>query len=108
MNDATNATGAVFLGMTLGCARCHDHKYDAITQRDYYAVQSFFRGAKREKPEMKMRPAEPGVVTAAFKADNSELSRLRGKRESLLAAARASLENDNANKAEKRSHPTTT
>jgi hypothetical protein len=102
LNDATDATGAVFLGMTLGCARCHDHKYDAISQRDYFAVQAFFGGAQRERPEMKVRPAEPEFVTAAFKADSAELSRLRGEREELLTAARAAIEKENASQPEKK------
>jgi hypothetical protein len=42
LNDATDTTGSVMLGLTVGCARCHDHKYDRITQRDYYRLQSFF------------------------------------------------------------------
>jgi hypothetical protein len=40
--DRVKTLGTAFLGMTLECARCHDHKYDPITQRDYYAFGSFF------------------------------------------------------------------
>ena len=40
--DAVDTVGSVFLGITLGCARCHDHKYDPIPQRDYYRLQAFF------------------------------------------------------------------
>jgi len=39
-------TGKVFLGMTLGCARCHDHKFDPIPQRDYYAFGGFFHSTQ--------------------------------------------------------------
>lgn len=42
LNDLTDVTGDVFLGMGMGCARCHDHKYDPILQRDYYRLQAFF------------------------------------------------------------------
>jgi hypothetical protein len=42
LNDVTDTTGAVFLGLTVGCARCHDHKFDPITQKDYYRLQAFF------------------------------------------------------------------
>jgi hypothetical protein len=37
-----NTTGAVFLGLTVGCAQCHDHKFDPISQRDYYQLFAFF------------------------------------------------------------------
>src|SRR5262249_49774121 len=42
LNDMTDTTGQVFLGLTLGCARCHDHKFDPILQEDYYRFQAFF------------------------------------------------------------------
>ena len=42
LTDVVNTTGSVFLGVTLGCARCHDHKYDPISQRDYYRIEGFF------------------------------------------------------------------
>ena len=35
-------TGEVFLGLSVGCARCHDHKFDPILQKDYYRLQAFF------------------------------------------------------------------
>ena len=40
--EVTAATSSVFLGLTVGCARCHDHKYDPIPQKDYYRWQAFF------------------------------------------------------------------
>ncbi len=40
--DRTNTFGKAFLGFTLECARCHDHKYDPISQKDYYQIFSFF------------------------------------------------------------------
>jgi hypothetical protein len=51
LTDAADTTGAAFLGLTLGCARCHDHKYDPITQSDYYALQAFFAASDRPYPE---------------------------------------------------------
>lgn len=44
LNDVTGTVGSVFLGLTTGCAQCHDHKYDPIPQKDYYRLQSFFAG----------------------------------------------------------------
>jgi len=42
LSDVTETTGQVFLGMAIGCAKCHDHKYDPILRRDYYRLQAFF------------------------------------------------------------------
>ncbi|HIG84300.1 MAG TPA: DUF1553 domain-containing protein [Verrucomicrobia bacterium] len=46
MDDIVSATGAAFLGLTIGCARCHDHKYDPISQKDYYRLVGFFLPGK--------------------------------------------------------------
>ena len=40
--DRTNTTGAVWLGLTVGCCQCHNHKYDPLTQNDYYRLYAFF------------------------------------------------------------------
>ena len=42
LTEITGTVGSVFLGLTIGCARCHDHKFDAIPTTDYYRLQSFF------------------------------------------------------------------
>ena len=44
LNDITDTTAQGFMGLTMGCARCHDHKFDPITQEDYYRLQAFFVG----------------------------------------------------------------
>jgi hypothetical protein len=50
LTDAADTTGEVFLGLTLGCARCHNHKYDPISQRDYFAMQAIFAASDRPYP----------------------------------------------------------
>ncbi len=42
LDDVTDVTGDVFLGLSMGCARCHDHKFDPILQADYYRLRAFF------------------------------------------------------------------
>jgi hypothetical protein len=66
LSDAADTTGEVFLGLSMGCARCHDHKYDPIRQRDYFALQAFFAASDRPYP-LKVR-------VAGIKAINGLLS----------------------------------
>lgn len=46
IDEIIRATGEAFLGMTVGCARCHDHKFDPILQRDYYGLYATFAGVR--------------------------------------------------------------
>ncbi|HKA08289.1 MAG TPA: DUF1549 and DUF1553 domain-containing protein [Gemmataceae bacterium] len=55
LNDITDTTAQAFLGITLGCAKCHDHKFDPIPQEDYYRIQAFFAGWK--EVEVPIMPA---------------------------------------------------
>ncbi len=46
LDDVIRATGESFLGLTIGCARCHDHKFDPLSQKDYYALYATFAGVR--------------------------------------------------------------
>ena len=46
LNELTGVTSSVFLGLTVGCAQCHDHKYDPVSQRDFYRLQAFFAATR--------------------------------------------------------------
>ncbi len=46
LTEMTNVVGSALLGVTLGCARCHDHKFDPIRQSDYYRIQAYFAAAQ--------------------------------------------------------------
>ncbi|MEK0446174.1 MAG: hypothetical protein RLZZ399_1495 [Verrucomicrobiota bacterium] len=58
LNDITDTTGDVFLGLGLQCARCHDHKFDPILQKDYYALQAFFAGILPRQDQPAATPAD--------------------------------------------------
>src|SRR5579864_3469767 len=58
LNEITTTTGNVFLGMTVGCARCHNHKYDPIPQRDFYRMQAFFAATRIDDRPAPFLPVE--------------------------------------------------
>jgi Protein of unknown function (DUF1553)/Protein of unknown function (DUF1549) len=70
LDDITDTTGLAFLGMTIGCAHCHDHKFEPIPQTDYFRLQAFFTGAqfRRDAPvASKTELAEFAAGVAAYK-----------------------------------------
>ena len=82
--DMVNTTGTAFLGLTMGCARCHNHKFDPILQKDYYAMQAVFAGVNQgERVLRKTMDAGAAKELAALKADeaakNAELEGFRKK-----------------------------
>ncbi len=63
--DRVNTTATVFLGLTIGCARCHDHKYDPISQRDYYQFFALLNNADEPTlpvPTMQQAKEEPALL----------------------------------------------
>jgi hypothetical protein len=68
--ERTEAFGATFMGITVGCAVCHDHKFDPTTQRDFYSLSAFFNNLD-EKPFNDDRPVWAPVVRVP-KADKAE------------------------------------
>ncbi|MDR3636313.1 MAG: PSD1 and planctomycete cytochrome C domain-containing protein [Isosphaeraceae bacterium] len=53
LDDMIAATGSAFLGLTVNCARCHDHKFDPITQKDYYGLQAVLAGVQHSERDVK-------------------------------------------------------
>ena len=85
--DMTETTGTVWLGLTFNCARCHDHKYDPITQEEYYRLSAFFNQTPVNGGGGD--PQTPPVLTVAsgdLKKRDSELKR------ELVAAEKALAE----------------
>jgi cytochrome c553 len=66
LDDILGNIGTTFLGLTVGCARCHDHKYDAIPARDYYRMLSAFTTTVRSEVELDLDPEGYKKAKAAF------------------------------------------
>ena len=80
--DRANTTGTVWMGLTVGCAQCHDHKYDAITQKEFYQLYAYFNNItekamdgnrKDSPPVVKLPTPEQEAELAAFDAQIGEL-----------------------------------
>jgi hypothetical protein len=54
--DRVSTTGAAWLGLTVGCAECHSHKYDPLTQREFYQLFAFFNNADDQELPARLRP----------------------------------------------------
>jgi mono/diheme cytochrome c family protein len=98
LTERTDIIGAAFLGLTIGCARCHDHKFDPISQADYYRLQAFFAASdehnivlasESEQAEWNAKAAvvkqKMAAITRAIKAttDDAEKQRLTLEMEAL-------------------------
>ncbi|MBA4063385.1 MAG: hypothetical protein C0501_06665 [Isosphaera sp.] len=70
LDDIVGNIGTTFLGLTVGCARCHDHKYDAFPARDYYRMVSAFTTVVRTDVDLDLDPAGYAKAKSAFDADH--------------------------------------
>jgi hypothetical protein len=77
LNDMTDTAGLVFLGLTLGCARCHDHKFEPIPQADYYRLQAFFAPAVFRKDLPVMNKDQRPAMETAMKEFSARLQPLQ-------------------------------
>ncbi len=91
LDDVVATTGQVFLGLTIDCARCHDHKLDPIPQKDYYRLVSFFRnvnhyrngGPTDEAPLYDEGPLDKAAYEAKLKVRESTLGQVRARIDSI-------------------------
>lgn len=73
LDDMLSTTGSAFLGLTIGCARCHDHKYDPIPVEDYYRMLSTFTTTVRSVLDLDMEPNRTKEAAEAWEAEGSGL-----------------------------------
>ncbi len=83
--DRADTVGAVWLGMTVGCATCHDHKFDPIKASDFYALGAFFRNTTQHVYDENVYDTQPTIVVPREK-DRERWLALTAKRGELLKA----------------------
>jgi len=100
LTEITGTVGSVFLGLTIGCARCHDHKFDAIPTTDYYRLQAFFAASELTDVPL-ASAAEKEAFAAARKAieqkaapEKQELARLEAPYRDAIKARKMTMLSD--------------
>ena len=98
LHDMVSTTGSVFLGLTVGCARCHNHKFDPISQLDYYGMKACFAGVQHGERPLRSADAnrsQPGkadlqVIREQLAVIETEILRLdpQGQRNGVLFVER--------------------
>ena len=81
--DRTNTTATTWMGLTFGCAQCHDHKYDPISQREFYQLYAFFNSLKGEvvisksasPPQIRVPPPQDQQALAQLSTEIAERER---------------------------------
>ncbi|MCA8978020.1 MAG: DUF1549 domain-containing protein, partial [Planctomycetes bacterium] len=99
--ERTATVGSVLFGLTLNCARCHDHKFDPITQRDYYGLFAFFYN--NNEPGLYSQSKDSNrALEPRIEVPSAELLERRGLAEAALASAEQALLTEDAGEVELR------
>jgi mono/diheme cytochrome c family protein len=96
IEDTIDNFGKAFLGATLGCARCHDHKFDPFPTEDYYALYGFFSSTRYPWPGIELDRAQHDLVPLASGAEIEEYSKGRQLKLAEFDARIKQLEEDKA------------
>ena len=92
LEDITDTSADVFLGVGLQCARCHDHKFDPLLQKDYYRFQAFFAPLLPREDLVVATPTEKAAYAEKLAKWETATAELRAELDKLLAQARKSAE----------------
>lgn len=92
LTDITDTTGEVFLGLSFGCARCHNHKFDPILQRDYFRLKSFFSSVLWRDDMTLATPSERAQFEEKQVVWERSTAEIREKLDGLLRGARSGAE----------------
>ena len=97
-SDRVRTTAEVFLGLTMGCAQCHDHKYDPLTQRDYYRFLAYFNtlGDKGRDGDGGINSIPKTEATSILGRDDVEAEQLRSQLQTLLQQQKLPLASQQA------------
>jgi hypothetical protein len=96
--DRVDTTGAVWMGLTVGCATCHDHKFDPITQREFYQMAAFFRNTTQKPMDGNIHDTPPVIAVPAARERArwhvllTEEKERRAAREAHRVGARAAID----------------
>ncbi len=91
LNDVTDTTGSVMLGLTVGCAKCHNHKYDRITQADYYQMQAFFTPLQWHDARLPNTNTDPPDIKPRLAEAQAHLGPLQAEMKTLRDTHRANV-----------------
>lgn len=92
--DMTDTVGSVFLGATVGCAKCHNHKFDKISQKEYFQLQAFFANASARDDIPVLKDKELSSYQARLDKYNEATKDIRGKMDTILKPTIDKLEAD--------------
>ncbi|MCA9267389.1 MAG: PSD1 domain-containing protein [Planctomycetales bacterium] len=110
VKDRVDTTGSVWLGLTVGCAKCHSHKYDPLAQSEYYGLYAFFNStadnnsitptvavlSREDRQRLVEAEARIGELEKQIAADKDRAQRQTAWEQGLAAAADAAADGDNA------------
>ncbi len=94
MADLVETTGSAFLGLTMSCCRCHDHKYDPLSQADHYRLRAFFEPVKQADDTPLDLAPEQEAIRAHNQSLDAKLKPLQQGRDELLAVVKKRLRDE--------------